>query len=152
MKKKIIEIPIYSMKENIFDNKWNYFFEKNFIGNPNYQDIKNSYYPQYVWKYNQIIGYLEITYFNNTIWFDEYCVMDEKIYAKSNKKHFIVNMELNGYHFFIDKNMDNPKIIKEILFYINSFEKDIMNQKYYLDKEEYINILKYLNIKKLIET
>ena len=61
-------------------------------------------------------------------------------------------MELNGYHFFIDKNMDNPKIIKEILFYINSFEKDIMNQKYYLDKEEYINILKYLNIKKLIET
>lgn len=152
MKKKIIEIPIYSMKENIFENKWKYFFEKNFRDNPKYQDIKNGYYPQYVWKYNQIIGYLEITYFNNTIWFDEYCVMDEKIYAKSNKKHFIINMELNGYHFFIDKNMDNQKIIKEILFYINSFEKDIMNQKYYLDKEEYINILKCLNIKKLIET
>ena len=61
---KIIEIPIYSMKEKIIDKKWKEFFDNNFGENENYNDIKQCYFPQYVWKYNQIIGYLEVTYVN----------------------------------------------------------------------------------------
>ena len=107
IEKKILEIPIYSMKENEFQKKWNNFFDKNFKGNPNYQAIKMCYFPQYVWKYNQIIGYLEITYSNNTIWFNQYCIEDRRIYVKSNKKLYMTNMQLNGYHFFIKENMNN---------------------------------------------
>ena len=150
-KVKIIEIPIYSMKEKTFETKWNNFFNKNYKNNPNFNDIKNCYFPQFVWKYNQIIGYLEITYYNNTIWFDEYFTMDDKIYAKSKSKHFITNMQLNGYHFWIKDKMKNEDIINEIIFWINSFEKEVMNKKNYLCKDEYIKILKCMNIKKLIE-
>lgn len=120
---KILEIPIYSMKENEFENKWKKYFEKYFKGNSHFQDIKNSYYPQNVWKYNQIIGYLEITYSNKTIWLNEYCTADKKIYAKSTKKHYIIDMGLNGYHFFVKNEMKNEDIINEILFWITSFEK-----------------------------
>lgn len=148
---KIIEIPIYSMKEKIFDKKWKKFFDNNFGENENYNDIKRCYFPQYVWKYNQIIGYLEVTYANSSIWFKEYCTMDEKIYAKSKKKHYIINMQLNGYHFFIKDSMKNSEIIEEIVFWINSFEKEVMNKKYYLNKDEYVNILKCMNIRQLID-
>ena len=148
---KIIEIPIYSMKEKIFDKKWKKFFDNNFGENENYNDIKRCYFPQYVWKYNQIIGYLEVTYANSSIWFKEYCTMDEKIYAKYKKKHYIINMQLNGYHFFIKDSMKNSEIIEEIVFWINSFEKEVMNKKYYLNKDEYVNILKCMNIRQLID-
>ena len=148
---KIIEIQIYSMKEKIIDKKWKEFFDNNFGENENYNDIKQCYFPQYVWKYNQIIGYLEVTYVNSTIWFKEYCTMDEKIYAKSKTKHYIINMQLNGHHFFVKDGMKNSEIIEEIVFWINSFEKEVMNKKYYLNKEEYINILKCMNIRQLIE-
>lgn len=148
---KILEIPIYSMKQEVFSKKWNNFFEKNYPKNEYFEDVKRIYFPRTVWQYNQIIGYLVITYSQNTIWFNEYGTLDRNIHAVSKTKHFIENMYLGGYHFHIEDTMSNKGIQEEILYWINSFEKDIMNKNYYLDKENFIYLLKYIDIKNLIK-
>lgn len=66
--KVIFEIPVYSMSEEKFYKKWKFFNEYNIkhflelndeLGN--YERwLKRFNLPQSIWKYNQIIGYIQI--------------------------------------------------------------------------------------------
>ncbi len=152
----ILEIPIYSMKENDFDKKWEKHINK-IVKQANRENreefekyYRNFYIVERQWKYNQIIGFLVVYYEQGTIWFDEYCTMDKKIRVKSYKKHFMQNLNLGGYHFWISKEMTNEDIRRELIYWIDSFEKEVMNKKYFLDKDKYFNNIKYLDIKKMI--
>lgn len=120
----IYEVPIYSMSKEEFDRRCE-------LG----QNEKIS------WKYNQIIGYLVISYKYDSIWFDKYFIND---------KNSIENYRISDYHFYIKSSMDDDEIKKNIEEWIKSFEQDHIEDRCYLDKGTFIDMLKYINIKEMI--
>ena len=157
---KLFEIPIYSMKEEEYAKRCYKHIEKEcgiprFINENLYNYLEDKYLYKRPWKYNQIIGYIVITYENNTIWFYEYSTMDKKIHAVSSKKHIIQNMHLNGQHFSIYDKTSNEEIRKEILKWLKRIEKSNVHKPHFLDKEmfllqlnnlDFINIINYYKI------
>lgn len=153
---KLFEIPIYSMKENEYIKRcYKYIDEKSNMTIPdNYKSfhdyMENTYYKKRPWRYNQIVGYITISFKDNSIWFDEYCTFDKRIHAIADTKHIIHNMMLNGYHFYLKSDMNNSEIKDEILNWIKGIEKNIINKPLYLDKELFLLQLKSTDIKKMI--
>ena len=76
----IFEVPIYSMKEDIFNNRQKNYFQNNFsnVNKEIMESIKDVYSPMNVWKYNQIVGYITISISKNNIWFDLYSSLNKK--------------------------------------------------------------------------
>ena len=158
MKKLILfEIPIYSMKKDTYNKRcYNHIEKYAKQTTPNnyeffYSFLKNTILIQRPWLYNQIIGYIVISFYQNSIWFDEYATLDKKIHAIGNTKHYIKNMMLNGYHFFVPNNMTNAEIKHNIIKWIKSIEKEILNKPWFLEKELFINQLNYIDIRKIID-
>lgn len=151
---KLFEIPIYNTSEEQFRKKWIKHDEKIkaelFVNNPETYDNNIKHYrdPIRTWKYNQIIGYIVISYMDNTIWFDLYFSSKKKIVFSSNRKNIIKNMHINGYHFQIMSNDTNKDIIDKIDSYIMAIKKDYLKNKY-LDLEGFYNIRKLVDFNKI---
>lgn len=153
---KLFEIPIYSMSEEEYKKRcYKYINECASNTTPGnyksfYSFLENSYYKKRPWKYNQIVGYIVISFKDNSIWFDKYCTFDKRIRAIADKKHVIHNMMLNGYHFYLKAGMTNEEIKKEIIKWIDSIEKNIINKPLYLDKNLFLIQLDCIEIKKMM--
>lgn len=157
MKKiKLFEIPIYSMRKEVYENKCYDYIEKNAsqTSPDNYESfynyLKNANLIKKPWLYNQIIGYIVISYNQGSIWFDEFATTDKRIRAISNTKHYITDLMLNGHHFYVSEKMSNEEIKQEIIRWLKGIEKEILYKVWYLDKELFINQLEYIDIKKMI--
>ena len=59
-------------------------------------------------------------------------------------------MMLNGHHFYVRTNMTNSQIKKEIIKWVESIEKNIINKPLHLDKDMFLLQLDCTDIKKLI--
>lgn len=153
---KMFEIPIYSMTEKEYKKRcYKYITEQASKTTPDnyklfYSYLENLYYKNRPWKYNQIVGYIIISYRDNSIWFDEYCTFDKRIRALADTKHIIQNMMLNGHHFYLRNNMNNSEIKNEIIKLIKSIEKNIINTPLWLDKNMFLSQLNCIDIKKMI--
>ena len=85
--------------------------------------VSDSYFPECVWQYNQIIGFIRIFCFEKTnVWFDVYRSLDKVYYAKSKYKHFIQDIHANGTHFYVS-NPTNEYIKKNILEWLKGIEE-----------------------------
>ena len=141
---KMFEIPIYSMSEAEYKKRCYKYINKNasMTTLDNYESfysyLENSYYKKRPWKYNQIVGYITISFKDNSIWFDEYCTFDKRIRAIADVKHIIQNMMLNGYHFYLRTDMKDSEIKNEIIRWIESIDKYIMDSVYKKEKSHYI--------------
>ncbi len=132
--KIVFEIPIYSMSEKEFNRRWDkkkkflteYFMECGGNGEERAEIIYTGYYPQYVWKYNQIVGFVEIAVAPRDISFNIYKTLDKKMVAVSKTKHFIQNLFSNGKHFPIGKKT-NEEIVREIDSWLESTEQELPN-------------------------
>lgn len=158
MKKiKLFEIPIYSMKKEIYEKRcYNYIKRYANQTTPSnnesfYNYLKSTTLIHRPWLYNQIVGYIVISFYQNSIWFDEYSTLDKRIHAIGNTKHYIEDMMLNGYHFYVSNNMTDAKIKQDIIEWITSIEKDILKKPWTLEKELFINQLNYIDIRKMID-
>ena len=155
-KVKLFEIPIYSMTKELYKKRCNDYIKKNANQTTpdNYESfysyLKNTTLIERPWLYNQIVGYIVISFYQNSIWFDEYATLDKKIHAIGNNKHYIKNMRLNGYHFYVSDSMSNMKIIQNIIQWIESIEKEIIKKPWFLEKNIFINQLNCTNVKKMI--
>ena len=153
---KLFEIPIYSMKEEEYKKRCFDYIDKNAkcTSKENYDDfheyLKRIYYIDRQWKYNQIVGYITISYSNESVWFEKYATFDKKIHAISNKKHYIHNYRLSGFHFYIYSSMSNDEIKKEICKWLKSIEDELIPKPLFLDKELFELQIKNLNIKNMI--
>lgn len=153
---KLFEIPIYSMNENEYKKRCFKYIDKCASETtPDnykyfYEYLVNIYYKKRPWKYNQIVGYIEIIFKDDSIWFNEYLTMDKQIHAIANKKHIIQNVLLNGHHFYIKKEMKNNEIKKEMIKWIKNIEKVIIKKPLYLDKTLFLSQLDYIDIRKMI--
>ena len=153
---KMFEIPIYSMLEVEYKKRcYRSINERaSMTSSDNYESfysyLENLYYKNRPWKYNQMVGYIIISFKEHSIWFDEYCVFDKRIKAVANTKHIIKNMKLNGHHFYLRNDMDNTEIKHEIIKWIEGIEKNIINKPLWLDKDMFLLQLDCVDIKKMI--
>lgn len=153
---KLFEIPIYSMPYEKYQKRCMAYINRvaNTTSPDNYEYfhswLYNEYYVKRPWKYNQIIGYIVISYKHDSIWFDEYGTHDKRIHAIGNVKHNIVNFLLNGHHFYVSNEMTEEEIKNEIMRWLNIIEKDILNKVWCLDKTLFLEQLKYINLRDMI--
>jgi hypothetical protein len=157
--KTLFEIPIYSMSEVDFNERWNKkksdllneFMSNGHTEESAKSDIKTLINPRCIWKYNQIIGFIKILVTRQDVLFDVYCSMDKTYYADSKSKHFIVNLETNGTHFYIDDKPEEyiKQQIKEVLKII---EKNHLRPRFYVDYSTFNNIFEFVEIKQIMKT
>ena len=150
----LFEIPIYSMEEKEFNRRWDKEIKKYIYTNEQYNQIRNTFFPKNLWKYNQIIGYIVINLVKYDYGIDinfEWYQSDKKLYRfNSNEKNFVQNESLNGYHFFVDESDSNNEIKNEIREWLNDLLKDECLKKRYVDLSVFEIQLKYMNIKEFI--
>lgn len=129
----VFEIPIYSMPEKEFNRRWDkrkkflteYFMEYGENSEERAKEIIfTGYYPQYIWKYNQIVGFIEIAVAPRDISFNVQRTLDKKMVAVSKTKHFIQNLYSDGKHFPIGKKT-NEEIVGEIDRWLEAIEQEL---------------------------
>ena len=150
----LFEIPIYSMEEKEFNRRWDKEIKKYIYTNEQYNQIRNTFFPKNLWKYNQIIGYIVINLVKYDYGIDinfEWYKIDKKLYRfNSNEKNFVQNESLIGYQFFVDESDSNNEIKNEIIELLDDLIKDECLKKRYVDLSVFEIQLKYMNIKKII--
>lgn len=155
--KTIFEIPIYSMKENDFEERWEKkkrtFFHEYAERGHSYEDIqfhwKFLHLPRYIWKYNQIVGCIKVSVTQQDVIFDIYCPEEKIFYADSKRKHFMKST--NGTHFYVG-NRTEAEIKKEIKELLISLEKNHIHKNRYVDYTIFNNTINFLNIKEIMGT
>ncbi len=159
MERKILfEIPIYSMSEKEFNKRWkkrkDSLYEFFINGGSTEEHAKHvvscSCFPKCVWKYNQIIGFIQISVSKKDVWFDIYRSLDKIYYADSKSKHFIQNIHANGTHFYVF-GMTNEDIKQNILKELKSIEKYHLEKKFYVDYSAFYNIFDYVDISQIMK-
>ncbi|EAC5337278.1 hypothetical protein AFT98_08630, partial [Listeria monocytogenes] len=129
MKEKIIiVIPVYSISENLFHKKWDEFYEKSYTNTmysdkENYIDtLRNIDFPTNSWKYNKIIGYIEIRASKEDIIFEIYRSTKLRFPYRSKSKDFIEFFSSLGNHFPILRKNDT-ELKDEIKKFLEMIEK-----------------------------
>ena len=126
----LFEIPIYSMEEKEFNRRWDKEIKKYIYTNEQYNQIRNTFFPKNLWKYNQIIGYIVI----NLVKYD-YGIDINFEWYQSDKKLYRFN---------------SNEIKNEIRELLDDLIKDECLKKRYVDLSVFEIQLKYMNIKKII--
>lgn len=83
-----------------------------------------STYPRNVWKYNQIVGLVEIAISPRDISFNVQKTLDSRIQAVGKTKHYIQDMRTNGMHFPIGE-MSNGELVDQIEEYLCAIQKSL---------------------------
>lgn len=133
--KIIYEIPIYSMPEKEFKKRWDkwkqdWYDRSEYMGHTPEQTeetvsmIMESTYPRNIWKYNQIVGFVEIAISPRDISFNVQKTLDSRIQAVGKTKHYIQDMRTNGMHFPIG-NMSNEELVSQIEEYLCAIQKNL---------------------------
>lgn len=144
--KIIFEIPIYSMPKSVFDEKWaqwkSKWYEMMKQRGRNQDEINETMSlimrdqdQRNIWKYNQIVGFVEVSITSRDIVFNECRTLDKKIRAITNKKRFIQDLHTIGKHFPIG-NLENEELVSNIDEYITSIKNELPG-KMCLDLETY---------------
>lgn len=140
--KKISLIPIYSMSKEKFNNKWKKKKESVDFVSELYDPIEN-------WKYNQIIGFVEVLISKQDIIFEVYKYRLQRYIFTSKRKKFMDNIHVNGTHFRI-VGMNNNEIRVNFMHYLDLFKDSFTSDNEYLDLEIINNTLESIDFKKII--
>lgn len=139
-------IPIYSMPEEEFDEKWDDLYEKrNYKNNDKFEYIREYYKDQ--WKYNQIIAYVEVYKSNEEINFN-ICKSQQKIYRYDCSQHYFTYCHTVGQHFYVDKNMTHSEIVKEIKLWVDNFAREY-SKRTYVDYELFNKTNEFIDLHKI---
>lgn len=157
-RKTLFEIPVYAMNEKEFDKRWgkkkSKMYEELVKHGHTEECAKEMIYslcfPNSVWKYNQVIGFINISISRTDVWFDIYLSLDKRFCAVSKKKHFVQDIHANGTHFYTsDKSNDDIK--QTIRTWLKMIEKDYLRNSFYVDYSSYNAIINYIDIKQMME-
>ena len=160
--KKLFEIPIYALDRNTLKRrvqKAEKSYEKEYMETHRNPDI-NHYreclrlllYPQRLWDYNHIIGYITIKSDGQDILLEEYLpyATVERYHWHGQKKHFVVNQMSPGMHFYIGKK-SSQEIKESILLFLNDYDVRLKKRGYILDREAFDNVVPYIDFKRLVD-
>ncbi len=154
----IASFPVYSITENSFNQKWNIFYEKSY-NNTMFKDkekyistLEYVYFPTNSWKYNKIIGFIEIIVSKEDIIFEIYRSPKKIFPYNSKSKHFVGFFPSLGNHFSaLGKN--NQDLKDEIQQFLKSIEEhDFLGIKnIYVDYTCFENFIKYFDLRNFID-
>ena len=105
-------------------------------------------YPRNVWKYNQIVGFVEIAIGPRDIAFNVQKTLDKRIQAVGKTKHYIQDMMTNGMHFSFNS-MTNAEIVAKVDIYLDSIEKEI-TKPFCLYRDTYNNTKNHIDFKGVV--
>lgn len=159
--KIVYEIPIYSMPKNEFKRRWDNWKKKWYERSEQMgytteetEEVINSImatqYPRNIWKYNQIVGFVEIAVNQRDVSFNVQKTLDTRIRAVGKTKHYIQDMITNGMYFMIG-NMTNDRIIAEIDDCLDSIQKNL-SKPFCLYRDTYDNVKRYIDFRTLMQT
>ena len=159
----LFSIPIYAIsKKNLAKKakrKMEKYMEKyNVLYDEQKSELveKHLTFPYRVWKYNHIVGYIEISAFFNDVYFNTYLPYTRKKHRyhwDTKKKTFVLLEILDAPHFPIFDDESNDEIFKKIRNRLEEITKNtyIIPRSYYVDMEQFNTISKYLDIKSLLK-
>lgn len=156
----LCDIPIYSESKDRFFNK---FLHKRVVREKelktkNYDDdliriILDKEFTTYsIWKYNQMIGFIEVViYKNKDIELKLYMSDQKKHLWNSQHKYYMKYIQILGMHNYTEGKSNN-EIKEDILELYNDLKEwHLKGKNLYFDETNLKIILKYTNIKKIIE-
>ena len=153
----LFEIPIYSMDEQKFHDKW----DKKIVSlipessEELFEKIKNDvfhycYRKQTLWKYNQIVGYITVNVWNDDITFNIYKPLNKKIRYDSPNKPYMEDWLVTGTHFPIYK-YDDAQLISLIKSWVIDLKKEYVKKPLFIDTSLFDAAIECIDIKKMIK-
>jgi hypothetical protein len=147
------------MNENEFNRRWKKrkdFLYEMFINGGNTESdatifASQSCFPKCVWKYNQIIGFIQISVSKHDVWFNIYRSLDKIYYADSKYKHFIQDILANGTHFYVS-DPTNEYIKQNIREWLKEIEKRHLEKRFFVDYSTFDNIIEYVDIAQIMKS
>ena len=155
-RKVIFTIPIYAfdektLKEKVAKEISN--IEQKSIGLD--EDIKRRLidhctFPFRSWKYNHIVGYIEVSAGLNDVYFNLYVPFNKgRHYWNTTKKTLLINEGHDYTHFRVFDEDSNEQIIEKIYARLQD-AKEIIPKRYYIDFESFDSLSEYVDIKSLL--
>lgn len=155
----IFSFPIYSCSEKVFNKDYQKYLKRkasdairiyakfNKTEDEAIKATERFYWKKRIWKYNQIIGYLQIFLFGNSLAFNRYLPEETNIMRFSNKKKYVCKMPVLG--MYVQLTGTNEEIANSLLRTIKDIAK--MN-KWIIDISEFKLIYKDINYLRLRNT
>jgi hypothetical protein len=154
---KIAEIPIYGTDYETFHQKWERNIQKTvdeWIATGwerSSADIacRRHAFPQTVWQYAQVVGFLTISVSHTDVSFEVYAPVNERYRYNRKSRLDIQCWHTNGLHFPLSFPIVNKALRDEIYTWINVIKKDFLSQ-YYLDLSVFDAISNHLDYQALV--
>lgn len=163
---KLFEIPVYALSRDMLlrryrEKRMEIIKERDLIrvfdGDEHKINEKVGLftYPQRLWDYNHIVGYITICVDSCDISFEQYVPtkpVERYRWSSYTRKVFLMNNMLNGFHF----NYRNLNSGEEIQDKIHQMLDDITNRlnrekHYYVDREAFDQVDRLIDYSKLLE-
>lgn len=161
MKKVLISLPIYSCSEKTLKKDYKKYLRRKASNaikiyadfgkteEEAIKEIERFYWKKRIWKYNQIIGYLQVFVFGNSLAFNRYLPEEKNVMRFSNRKKFVCMMNVSGmYVQLIGTNEDIANKLFETIKDIARMNKWLIDtsefELFYKDID-YLSICKSIN-------
>ena len=157
--KVIHEIPIYAMKKEELHRKYAKL-ASTYRAEYSHSDketvnalIALASYPQRLWEYNHLVGFIQISATSQDILFDVFLpTPPRKRYIwKSGKKIFFHNVSANGTHFYVNEKTPNSNIQTRVAEMLNGVIKEHIPTRYYVDTVAFDNTNPVLDYRKIMD-
>ena len=156
---KLFEIPVYALSKEVLaervENRIRSFRDRypDFDFSKNKQILDLDMYPQRLWHYNHIIGYIAIVKTAQDISINWYSSVPsiKRYHWYSRHKHFIQNTYLNGYHLYLGDIKTGDQLRRGIKELVNGFVMDLKKSGYYVDLETFNNIDMLIDYDRLLQ-
>lgn len=157
MEKLLFEIPVYSMSEGVFSRRWEKVktkMQEQFVSaghtETEAKDFVNRYtFPQCVWRYNQIVGYIRISVTSTDVVFTLFKSLDKRYGFRDAKKHFVQDINMNGTHFYA-AGMSDVEIIEQIRVWLKEIKKTHLKSSFVLDYTSFENTVKFIPFREIM--
>lgn len=152
----LFSLPLYSCSEKVFNNDYQKYLKRKssdtikIYSNFNKSEeeainaTKHFYWKKRIWKYNQIIGYLQVFVFGNSLAFNRYLPEERNNMRFSNRKKYVCMLPVSG--IYVQMSGTNKDIANKLLKAVKDIAK--MN-KWVIDTSEFELIYKDINYLKL---
>lgn len=158
--KKLFELPIYALSESALKKRsreYSLRFRENLSRYDSSEEnidycIDRQTFPQRIWDFNHIIGFIVISATSQDVLFDVFLPYPEKKRYRwlAYKKVFLHNIMANGTHFYVDTKYENDYIYKRTLDMLDFVIECHIPPRYYVDRTTFDNTSAYTDFKSII--
>ena len=136
------------MDEREFNKRWERIIHQH---NVEYENAHSMFFPLNQWKYNQIIGYIEISVTRTDVKFGLYKSKSNRFRVNSKTKQLIQWSEINPSGFYANK-VEDECIHEMIRSRLEEIKQNNLKKTMYIDYSSFDNIFDYIDIKNIMKS